>query len=439
VIKIPRRNKNERNFGYLSVILVLVIGFGGTFAGLYFTGLMPLSAVTNEGDTTTEGDTEYYSTYFTSAIPFTEIFFVDSDGDDDGGESWEHAFTTIQNAITEASSELHDITLLVLAPEIFDINTGGTYTVSKNIGIIGLTRQSTTIINSHVSATCVMKFTGLVYLSYLQFDIGSSSKDGIVLDGVVGSELNYLYVECANANGAQDGIEFNDCEFIDVTGVRIHGNVAYTTAIYITGDSYLLRFNDCALHTSLIGVKGDVDVRSLYFLELITHICSLGIDINDDAQNVYFVRATFLSNDDNIDNSHNVLFMDPILTHTEYQVLPNGTSDGISIVGGVASDTYGSWTEIIFSVNISEHFIVAGVYVSNPSATADMYGIQLSYGNSNTVITTAFFDAGDKFGTPVVSGIESGVLPANTNVSARIQTSSGGSDTVDAWIQYIVI
>ena len=71
------------------------------------------------------------------------------------------------------------------------------------------------------------------------------------------------------------------------------------------------------------------------------------------------------------------------------------------------------------------------------SDTSDIYFIQIAWGSGDTIIATVGMAGGDK--NVAVPTLNSGVIPENSEVTCRISTAGGGSDTLDVWIQYVEI
>ena len=115
---------------------------------------------------------------------------------------------------------------------------------------------------------------------------------------------------------------------------------------------------------------------------------------------------------------------------------PITAGGGVSLTGA-AADTYGAWVALVAASVIIKPFKIIGLGLDSASDINAYYMIQIAYGPTDIIIATLGFAGGAK--AVVVPPFNSGIIPENAQIRARIQTSNGGSDTVDAWINYVEI
>lgn len=122
--------------------------------------------------------------------------------------------------------------------------------------------------------------------------------------------------------------------------------------------------------------------------------------------------------------------------HSAQKVYPT-LAAGVTLTGGVASWALGSFVEVVPASTITSPFDIHHVNVGAASAN-DTYEIVLYKGALSSEVEvgrcriTRVANVSDISPVPMMTPI----LPANTRISAKVASASGGSDTVVISIFY---
>ena len=199
----------------------------------------------------------------TAGRAVTHTLYVSPNGSNTNGLTFATAYTTIQAALDAASTDTDDCTLILISPHTshYNIDTTGDPTWSANVILQGTHRTWAKIENTHTSATSIMKLTGRASVIDLNFNLGSSSDNGLIM--------------------THGGFRAYHCQFIgeDLTGAA--------TALEVVGASAIKHGKVVDCHflgegtTHMTAIKLDKVAFSL-FERIQIHKCKTGIQIVDE-------------------------------------------------------------------------------------------------------------------------------------------------------------
>jgi len=370
----------------------------------------------------------------------TATLFVSPNGDNSDGLSWATAFTTIQGALAAASTDVNECTRIVIGINTganhYDIDITGDPTYTGNYVIEGTHRTWQKIMNTHASATSILKFTGYVELKDLNFNLGGSGTDPDV-NGVIITKGAFR-VDCCqftgeNLGSAKTALHLDGATLLKhgkVIGCTFRGEVtkSHMTGILID-NTCCSKFRDCDWHECLTAVQivgADSDIN--YFDCLDIGDCTTGFDI-DAGNEHHFDDINLHDNGTNFDcvtTDHN---FNNINVEINTYLSPINNIVGIEITGG--SPGYGSDTEIVALNAIGNPFKVIGYYLE-PEADENTL-IRLSADAGTSHFTEAIFAA--KKGKATGSGIATDfIFNANTRISGSVYPKTNGK-YVRIWLE----
>ena len=370
----------------------------------------------------------------TSGHTCTAVLRVSPDGTGSDGKTWATAYTTIQAALTAASTDANDCTLIQIAPHatFYDINTTGDPTWTGNYILQGTHRLWASVKNTHGSATAIMKFTGKVEL----WDLTIAQTDAV--DGVIftksGFRLNHCEFDSTACTGAQNSI------WIDGTGgtilggivhdIHIHGHVTHTTGVYLNNvaESY---FEDIHIDVVLKGIQiihADSDNNN--FHRLVIGDSALGLDL-DAGNEQHFTDVTFHHNTRNVDDEVG----DHAWVNIQGAFLSTITPDdftGVAVATAAGADT---WTAAPVQIRAAgdNPFRVLGLNVE--ADDTEKFRVRLTDG-------TTYFRDTELEGAANAVKRESSNKPSGTEfifnkgvaISAESKSESG-SNTATVWLE----
>ncbi len=361
----------------------------------------------------------------------TATFRVSPDGDNTDGLSQRTAYQTFQAAYDAASADVNDLTLILLAPGTYDIDTTGDPNFTKNVVIRGSHRNWVTIVNNHASATAVIGFTGYVALKDLTIDCGTGSNDGVIIAGAGagGARVDRVYIECDGVTGAQTGLAFGGgVDHVRCRDLKIHGVKANTRGLQLNNcehsDFQNIEIADCLEGLEISNTSSDEN----HFQHVDIDNCTLGIDING-GNNQIFHDLTFSRCTRNIDDEVGDHVWININGRFDIDILPDNFT-GITVSTGGAG-VYGADTEILSAVSRDNPFRIVGTHLE-PS-TSEWYRLRLSDDGGTTFFDVLQFDATKREGAAAQSGTEH-IFNAGTRISGSSKDVSGG-DNVKVWLE----
>lgn len=456
----------KNRFSQIKLLIYIIIILLIFLTSLVFIAYALNPPITNiyEGDTEKDYDEFnnydyfqewYYETYgyyyYNDITEFAEVIYVHKDGSNADGETWETAYTHIQYAIGNASSDLDDLMLIIISPGEYDLNIEGVYVVNKNIQLWGVRRNLVTIRNNHTGSTGVLQFNDFGGLFNIHICCGKNkSNDGVIFNGTCskGSRIESSLITARNVNETQAMLILtNGTKRFKADDLYIEGNKSTSIGIYLNNSMNNV-FEDVRIYNCSIGLHlNHTNDEHNVFKYLNLHVCTIGVQIDSGADYNQFTYSEFTDCNDNI-NDNAATFWFALTVHPFHEftkIFPDttiGTLDN-TVTGHVNVDEYGAWKEIVHDCNISNPFKILGYYIENCTEIDVTYMIQVSYncpihGTLEIFATGIFHMQAEK---KTVQGgflaLESGLIPACANVSVRIRSENGGSDTCEVWLTYI--
>jgi len=366
----------------------------------------------------------------------TATLFVSPDGSGADGLTWATAYTTIQDALDAASTDADDCTLIMISPHTtnYDIDTAGDPTWTGNYILAGASRSWAKIKNTHASATSIMKFTGKVMLSKLNFNLGTGSGNGVIITHggfriydcmFVGEDLGgaatALHIDGATAKHGR----IYDSDFV--------GHKTHMTGILLDNASrnelMNLHIHDCLTGIQIIHASSDEN----FFDTIDIGDCTLGLDL-DAGNEQHFSNLRFHGNTVNIDDVVGDHHWDGIIGSFPIKTAPDNFT-GINVATGDGADTWsGSWVELRSAGSATKPFRITGIHVE--ADASEKFRIKLYDG------TTTFMDIQVE-GEANVNKRKVANFPSGTEfifnkgiaISAKSKSESAGIDTATVWLE----
>jgi hypothetical protein len=370
----------------------------------------------------------------------TDTLFVSPNGDGSTGKSWRTAYTTIQDALDNAGTNSNDLTLILIAPQTgasnYDINRTGDPEWSCNVILKGSHRNWVKVKNDHVTATSIMKLTGLAALVDINFNLGAGSTNGIIMTHG-GFRIDKCMFVAEDLTGAATIIHIDGAVEIKHGKIRycdIRGSAAHSTGILFENVS-CSEISNCRIGlgnigTKIIGATSDYN----FFRDVLYCNNSLALDI-DDGNIQDFENITFVGNTINVDDEVGDSLWKMIKGQFSIKLAPDNFT-GIVVNTHLNANTWGVDTEIIAAGTIDAPFRITGIQAEG--SAAEKFRIRLSADSGST-----FFDDVQIEGE--VNSVKRQIVstPSGTdyvfNGGTRISTSAkseSGNDTVWIWVEY---
>lgn len=366
----------------------------------------------------------------------TDVLHVSPNGNSLDGSSWTKAFQTVPEAFAAASTNANDMTGVLLAPGTYDIDIAGDPTYAANLVLLGACcRNLVKIVNSHASATSILKFTGKVCGYKLKFDLGSADANGIII-----TKDGYALKQCMfvgeDLTGAATALHIDGATTINrgrVEDCIAMGHVSYMKGLLLENVSQNT-FNDIRIHDCLTGIQIiNANSNANFFDVVDIGGCALGVDI-DAGGHQHFCCANFHDNTRNVDDEvGNHIWLQP---HGQLPLtlLPDNFT-GVALNTNAVANTWGVDTEILSAASRDNPFRIVGISVE---ADADeKFRIRLSNDSGATHFTDVQLE-----GDLNAAKQEAIQLPAGTeevfNVGDRISGSAkseSGGNTATVWLQ----
>lgn len=363
----------------------------------------------------------------------TATLRVSPDGSGADGLSWRTAFQTIGEAHTAASADANDLTVLLLAPGTYDIDTTGDPNFTKNIVLQGSQRDWVHIVNEHASADSVIGFTGYAALFDLTINCGEGSLNGIAFGGggSDGARIERVYIEAENVTGAHNGITVvGGTEYLRFRDLLIHGVKAHTTGIFLNNCTlshfYEIDIVQCLTGLNLSNTSSDLN----HFHDWHFENCTLGMDING-GNNQEFARMHFSGCTRNVDDEVGDHDWVDIEGRFDIEILPDDLT-GIAVTCGGAN-TYGSDTELLSAASRDNPFRVVGVTFAPSASPAEWYMVRFTDDAGSTFYDILMFKGDKREGIAAPKGTEH-IFNRGTRISCSAKSESG-SNTVNIWVE----
>lgn len=238
----------------------------------------------------------------------TGIIRVSPNGNSFDGSSWDKAFQTFPEAFAAASTNVNDLTLILVAPHetYYDMDTMGDPTYSGNYIIKGSHRNWAKIQNTHLLATSIMKFTGLISLIDLNFNLGTET-NGVILThgGARGCCLQFVGESLTISKTALELVGDTNLKHARFADVHLLGHKSYMTGLKLDKCSLGLferfRVHECLKGAHIVDVISDSNM--FHFWDIGDCSGGSGIAFDLDAGNEqHFDTILLHHNDTNFDD-----------------------------------------------------------------------------------------------------------------------------------------
>lgn len=382
---------------------------------------------------------------------YSKILYLSKNGDGSDGCSWNTAYNTITDALGGVSADASELTVIYVNAGTYDVDTTGDPTFAKNVAIKGAHRHHVEFINDHAASTAVFKFTRRVVLENITINCWNNTNarnnNGVIIDGANanGSRLRKVYMECDDCTGAHTAVELTGTtKYHILDEVMFDGPVGNSTFLKFSGCTKSLVQN-CIFNAGLTGINLSTTADAITFNNLEFHANTTAIILAAGADSNHFEAVHFANNTTNINQSAtsvNTVWHNLHWDNAFFQVLPNGGGGTALATGDGVWVQTPAYTDIVAANTITKPFYVTGVFVGGMQP-ADMYYFEMTWdtpaGGADTVFCETMIKGSDNRSATAVTGISSGLLPANSAVSAKIASDSNGVDPMVTWIQYITV
>ena len=368
----------------------------------------------------------------------TDTLYVCPNGNSSNGKTWASAYTTIQAALTAASTDADDCTLIMISPHdtYYDIDTTGDPTFTGNYILAGTHRTWAKIKNDHVSATSVLKFSGKVELTRVDIDLGTDN-NGVIMTGPF--RLRHCQLTGADLTEAKIGLLLEGASAITGKLVDVHfigegGDPPedFTGMKLIkVARSY---FEDIQMHecATCIQITDAASVRNEFrHLDLGDSFIALDIDAGSEQ---YFDDVHFHHNGTNVDDEVGDHLWSNIRGEFEIYITPDDFT-GVAIPTHVDPDTFGGDTEIIAAAAIDAPFRIVAVHVEGDST--EKFRVRFSADSGVTHYDDIMIEGDanktkrEGYGAPSGSGF---IFNTDTRISASSKSETGDDDA-SVWLE----
>jgi len=375
---------------------------------------------------------------------YTEVFFVSPDGSNSDGTSWDRAFTTIPAALDAVSTDLNDMALIVLAPNHpsgpttgYDINTTGDPNWDVNFDLLSSNRHSVRIVNNHVNATSILKFTRNTDLYNVKFGCGTGSNDGVVISGsnARGVKLSNVWIGSSQVTGANHGIRVENTVNVGFDNVWVKGTAGFTTGLYLN-NSDLSYIRNMQIYNCLIGTQILTGSDDNYFSDTTLNGCATGLQIDATATDCSFEHLDVIASTTNItDNGTNTNFMNLHSDVENAAIVPTDLT-GVAVTAGVGADTWGTAATIRTAVAATKPFYATGIVIEPD--TAEKWGLRFSDDGGTTYFWDSVVEQWTGNESRNIEFASPFLIRQGSAITAQAKSETGGN-VIDVWIQIVNI
>ena len=366
----------------------------------------------------------------------TATLYVSPNGNGGGGLSWKAAFTTIQGALDAASTDADELTLIVISPHAtyYDINTTGDPTWTGNYILLGSHRAWAEIRNDHASATSIIKFTGLIGLEDLCFNLGTGNNGVIITKS--GFRVDHMQFLGDSLTGAATALHLDGAttlKFGKVRDVEMLGEgTTHMTGILIDNTSRSDFHNIIidAAKTAIQIVNSSSDENK--FLNLRIGDTGIGFDI--DAGNEQHIEdILFHHNTTDVDDEVGDHVYSDIRSETDVAIVPDNFT-GVTLTAGGA-DTWGAYTEVRSAAAATSPFKVIAVHAE--ANASEKFRLQFSHDGGATNYDDVQIEgvANQVKRESIAASVGSGhIFNKGVAITARTKSETGSNEAV-VWIE----
>jgi len=411
------------------IFLVLFCVTAGVSGDVFVNGVPAIAVV---ADATLQA-----SGMATAGRAATATLYVSPNGDGTDGLTWDTAYTTIQAALTAASTDVNECTLILIGINTganhYNINTTGDPTFTGNYILQGSHRTWTKIMNDHGSATSILNFTGYTSLIDLNFNLGVNENGIEITSGAarvnhcqfVGenltSERTALHLN--HATGGKHA-KINDCYFLGNDKTKM-------TALKITQYGYSnferVRVHECLAGIQIIGAASDANM--FYVCDL--GDCATGLDI-DAGNEQHFRDLIFHHNTTNIDEFADVgdHVWGNLFGSTPISTTPDNFT-GVTVATGAGT----AWTASAVTIRAAAAKPFRVIGISAEADATEKFRIKLSDGTNTfadiLIEGTANTNKRENFSFPRGTDY---IFNKGTVISAYSKSESGSNNAI-IWLE----
>ena len=306
----------------------------------------------------------------------TDVLYVSPKGAAADVKSWPGAYTTIQAALDAASTDGNDCTLILISPHAtyYDINTTGDPTWSANVILTGTHRTWAKVMNTHTSATSIMKLTGKGSVINLNFNLGTGGNGLIMTHGGFRAYRCQFVGEDLTSAATALWLDGSPSKYGKIVGCNFLGHTTHMTGIKVDqiAHSYFqdLIIHGCATAIQVVGTSADYnDFRTL-------DLGDNGIALDLDEGNAqHFYDILLHGNTTNIDDEVGDHRWRAIYAASKITIEPDDLT-GTTVNTHASGNTWGADTELRAAVTSTVPFRIVGITLE-PSAS-EWFSVRLS-------------------------------------------------------------
>jgi len=372
----------------------------------------------------------------------TGKIFVSKDGDNSDGLSWETAYVEVSTALDSLPGDPDKLTAIMIAPGTYDINAPNP-DYDCSVALIGVQDGGVVLKNTMSGASSVLTMRGLTRIENLTV-LPEEFVEGIHLIGTGAYGSSFIGCEFISPNtqvdvyadGATSGLFLDHVDFVHVLDCRVVGEQGTTDGLKMRACKYCY-VEDFVSQYCQYGIRMTGENIMNTFIRPAVFTNLYGILIGTGAEDNIFCKAVFsrVIGDKFVDNGLRTQVGVEVSCNTVMRTFPVGAASGVT-VQGAGIETYGNWTEIIGSADLTKAYKVVGVVLANEDDATAVYKIQISsLRATRNIFHEEMFTAGSKKASSTLK-ISGDILQADTAIEARVQSSNGGDDSIDVWIIY---
>lgn len=364
----------------------------------------------------------------------TDVLYVNENGSGNGGHTVGSAFISLSDALDAASTDAGDFTLINLAPatDSWDINIAGDPNWTANVFILGSSRNFCKIINSHGSATSIMKLQGKSICQYLNFNLGSGSTDGLIMTHG-GSR-----VESCQFSGQELTGEATACSFIGESTIKhttikecnFLGDPNFMTALKFDNvccsHNFHVHIHECLTGIQILNAASDDNI----FEEFGIGACGIALDL-DAGNKQHFTCVNLHNNTINIDDEVGDHIYHNIGGSFIMDTLPNDLT-GVTVASDASANTWGADTIVLSGASRTKPFSIISYFVI-PSAS-ELRKVRFTADDGATYFDEVVFSETKQAGGSTPSGTQF-IFNAGTEIKMSTKSISAGPDNVTIWFK----
>lgn len=370
---------------------------------------------------------------------FDTVLFVSLEGDNSDGLTWDTAYTSLALALADVPSGVNYGSVIYVAPGTYDVNVSGSLSINKQVIIQGISPLVTTFKNTHASATAVFSLDAKCRLAYLTvWCAGTVDTGGVIINETSG--LQYVTIVAATTTVEIICISITTgVGSVILSNVSMIGNTTNTIGLKAVGDGGHQITDIKAVHCAVGIWFAHADEGRSTVNGYISDLCTLAVKVIIGADYIKWMYIYFFNNTTNVEDNgaSTVMWKTVFQDHEHEAIYPEDPAAGITITADALASTWGVWTQL--TAGFSEFVRIVGAIASELVAD-NKYLIEFSYGaaGGDHIVAQELFGEGSAKQT-INLAVDTGYVPPNTPMWARVQSESGGSDTCDIWLKYFTV